>query len=165
LEDEQVEKIITKVKNLADKQKNVERDDIIAIAASVAGALSKEDVIVELDEVKIITGNKTKPKATVSVIIEGDKKIGKGEGVGPVDAVSHAIKNIVGGEIELKEYNLKAITGGTDALADVTIAIEDKKGNIFRAQGINEDVIIASAIALVKGLNKALIFKKKIHGE
>jgi hypothetical protein len=72
----------------------------------------------------------------------------------------------MGGEIILKDYNLKAITGGTDALADVTITIEDKNGHTFRAQGVNEDIIMASALALVNGINKSLNLKNnKLHGE
>ena len=77
-----------------------------------------------------------------------------------VDAVSKAVSNIMGPGVTLKEYNLKAITGGTNALADVTIKIEDKKHNVFSAEAVNEDVIMASAEALIKGINKALSFKK-----
>lgn len=161
LSKEQIEKIIKRVKGLADKQKNVEREDVIAIAADIAGSLSEQDIIVELDEYKVQTGNKTEPIATVTLTIEGKKKTAEGKGVGPVDAVSNAIRKITGNSISLKEYNLKAITGGTNALADVTITIADKQGKTFRAQGVNEDIIMASVIALVKGLNKSLNFKKK----
>ena len=163
---EQVEKIIKKVKELADKQKEVQKEDIIAIANDVIGALSDEEQIIVLDEIKVTTGNKIKPEATVALTVEGEKKTGKGQGVGPVDAVSQAVQNIIGPSVTLKEYNLEAITGGTDALAHVTIKVCDKEGKIFSAEGVNEDVIMASAIALVKGLNKALTFKKrKLHGE
>lgn len=155
----QIETIIEKVKELADKQKDVQKEDIIAIANDIIGSLSKEEQIIILEEVKVTTGNRVKPEATVTLIVDGKKKTGKGKGVGPVDAVSHAVKNIIGPSVTLKEYNLKAITGGTDALAHVTIKVSDKKGNIFSAEGVNEDVIMASAIALVKGLNKALTFK------
>ena len=163
LSKEQVQKIMQKVKELADKQKKVQKDDIIAIANDAIGALSKEEEIIRLEEVKVNTGNKTKPEAEVTLIVEGEKKIGKGKGVGPVDAVSKAVKDI-GPQVTLKEYNLEAITGGTDALAHVNIKMADKKGNIFSAEGVNEDVIMASAIALVKGLNKALVFNKSNGG-
>jgi len=160
LDPKQVEKIIAKVKDLADKQKEVMREDIIAITADIAGELSKEEEIIKLDEIKITTGNKTQPQADVTLIIEGKRKIGKGKGVGPVDALSHAISTMIDPSIKLKEYNLKAITGGTDALADVSITVQDKKGGIFRAEAVNEDIIMASAIALVKGMNRALAGKK-----
>ncbi len=160
LSKKQVDQIMAKIKELADKQKEVVREDIIAIANDIIGTLSAEDQMVILDEVKVETGNKTKPTATVTLTLNGEKKVGKGQGVGPVDAVSKAVSNIIGPEVTLKEYNLKAITGGTNALADVLIKIEDKKGNIFSAEAVNEDVIMASAEALIKGINKALSFKK-----
>ena len=164
---EQIDKVMTKVKDLADKQKEVMREDIIAIATDIAGGLSKEEEIIRLDEVKVTTGNKTQPEATVTLTVDGKKKTGKGKGVGPVDAVSHAVRTMIDPSIKLKEYGLKAITGGTDALADVSIKVQDNKGNIFKAEAVNEDIIMASAIALIKGINKALNFQrkkqKKIH--
>jgi len=167
---EQVSKVVNKSKELADKQKEVMREDIIAIATDVAGELSKEEEIIHLDEIKVTAGNKVRPESTVTLIIDGKKKTGKGKGVGPVDAVSHAIRTMIDPSITLNEYSLKAITGGTDALADVSIKVQDSKGNIFKAEGVNEDIIMASAIALVKGMNKALNFqrgkeKKRIHAQ
>ncbi|MBU0627789.1 MAG: 2-isopropylmalate synthase [Nanoarchaeota archaeon] len=161
---EQVEKVIIKVKELADKQKVVMREDIIAIATDIAGELSKDEEIIKLDEIKVSTGNKMQPEAAVTLIIDGKKKTGTGKGVGPVDAVSHAIRTMIDPSITLKEYGLKAITGGTDALADVSIKIQDKKGNIFKAEAVNEDIMMASAIALIKGMNKALNFQRNKKG-
>jgi len=165
---EQIDKVITKVKELADKQKEVMREDIIAIATDIAGGLSKKEEIIKLDEIKVTTGNKTQPEAIVTLTINKKKKTGKGKGVGPVDAVSHAVRKMIDPSIKLKEYGLKAITGGTDALADVSIKVQDAKGNIFKAEAVNEDIIMASAIALIKGMNKALNFKnqkKRIHAQ
>ncbi len=161
LGEKQISMVIEKVKDLADKQKEVMKEDIIAIATDILGGLSKEEEIVKLDEVKVVSGNKTQPEATVTLVIDGEAKVGEGKGVGPVDAVSQAVRKIVDPSIKLKEYNLKAITGGTDALANVLIKVQDKNGNIFKAEAVNEDVIMASAIALIKGMNKALNFQRK----
>ena len=160
LNTEQVSEIRKKVKELADKQKEVMKEDIIAITNDMIGKLSEEEEIVKLEEVKVIAGNKVTPEAEIKITIEGMEKTGKGRGLGPVDAVSHAIFSLIDPHIKLKEYNLKAITGGTDALANVTIKIEDKQGNVFSADGINEDIVMASASALVKGINKSLAFKR-----
>ncbi len=161
LTSKQIDKIMEKIKELADKQKEVMREDIIAIANDVIGSLAKEEQIIILDEIKIQTGNKTRPTASVKLKIHGKTKVGKGQGVGPVDAASNAIKSVVGPAIKLKEYNLKAITGGTDALAEVVIKVEDKNKNIFMAEAVDEDVIMASTKALIRGMNKALNFKKQ----
>ncbi len=157
---EQVGQVTTKVKELADKQKVVEGGDIIAIANDIIHQLSEEETIIKLKEFSVNTGNKTTPTASVRLIVEGKEKTGAGAGVGPVDAVSKAIWNIIGPSLKLTEYNLKAITGGTNALADVSIKLEDKEKKVFSAQAVDEDVIKASVMAIIKGINKALNWKK-----
>ncbi|MDE1767865.1 MAG: hypothetical protein KGH62_00695, partial [Candidatus Micrarchaeota archaeon] len=59
-------------------------------------------------------------------------------------------------KIVLKEYNLKAVTGGTNALANVVITIADRKGRIYTCEALHEDVVIASANALVDSIDKSL---------
>lgn len=161
LDKKQLTKVIIKVKNLADKNKEVDKADIIAIATDVINALSEGEDIIKLDELSVITGNKITPSSTIGLIINGEKKIGTGTGVGPVDAASKALKSIIGNNLHLREYSLKAITGGTNALADVSIKFEDKNNNIFASEAVDVDVIMASVKALIKGANKALIFQKK----
>ena len=164
LDDEQIAKVIQRVKILADKHKRVMGDDVIAIANDVLGALSQDQRIIVLEDIKVNTGNNLRPSATVKLAINGITKTGSAEGVGPVDAASKAISAAIGSSIKLREYNLKAITGGTDALANVSIKVEDSKGNIFFAEAVAEDVIMASVKALVKGANKALSFMKNSRG-
>jgi len=165
LSKEQLESVMSKIKDLADKEKKIEREDIIAIAIDVLNALSKQEDIIKLDELLVKTGNKITPSSTVSLIIGGKKKVKTAKGVGPVDASSKAINSLVGPSINLKEYNLKAITGGTDALANVSIKLEDQNKNIFASEAVDEDVIMASVKAIIKGANKALIFKKTKQGK
>ena len=125
-----------------------------------------EDIYEEIDAIETIISG----EATITLTVDKKEKTGKGKGVGPVDAVSHAIRTMIDPSITLKEYKLKAITGGTNALADVAIKVQDNKGNIFKAEAVNEDIIMASAIALIEGMNKALNFqrnkqKKRIHAQ
>jgi 2-isopropylmalate synthase len=161
LSQRQLLEVTTKIKELADKQKKVFEDDIIAIAENTTNELAEKEQIVKLEEVFIITGNKTKPTAKVKLSFDGRQRAGSGEGVGPVDAVSKAINSVAGDSVKLLEYDLKAITGGTDALADVTVKVQDKNKNVFTAESINEDIVMASAEAFVKALNKALVFGRR----
>ena len=161
LNDEQLEQVSNKIKDLADKKKDVNTDDIVAIGIDVLNKLSEEEDVIKLDELTIVTGNRTTPTATVGLVIDGEKKVSTGIGVGPVNAATNAIKSIVGPTMNLKEYSLKAVTGGTDALANVAIKVEDDKGNIFASEAVDEDVIMASVKAILKGANKAMIYKKK----
>lgn len=158
LDKEQMEAVVSRLKDLADKEKEVERDDVVAIAIDVLN--SDEEEIVSLSELSVLSGNRITPSSTVGLRIDGKEKIGTAVGVGPIDAAAKAISNLIGPFIDLKEYSLKAITGGTDALAQVAIKFEDDKKNIFASEGVDEDVIMASVKAMIKGANKAMVFRK-----
>jgi 2-isopropylmalate synthase len=92
-------------------------------------------------------------------------KVAAGIGDGPIDAVSNAIWQMVDPSLKLVDYHLKAITGGTDALADVSIKLIDANQNTFMARAVDEDVIRASAKAIIKGINKALNYREKFQAQ
>ena len=149
----------------ADKEKFVERDDIIAIARDVTHQLTEEEQFVKLEEFSVVTGSNMTPTASVKLRVYDEVKIAAGLGDGPVDAVSNAIWQLIDPSLKLQDYHLKAITGGTDALADVTIKLMDEKMNVFIARAVDEDVIRASARAIIKGINKALNYREKIQAQ
>ena len=167
LNEHELEDITKKIKSLADKKKTVYNEDIIALAANLKNKLTPNQVFVKLEDIKITTGNKVPATAEVTLIVDGALKKSSETGVGPVDASAKAIYNAVGEEFKLKNYLLKAITGGTNALADVSITVEDKNHHEFSSQAINEDITMASVDALIKGLNKAFSYKKssKLFGK
>ncbi len=150
--EKQLEKITQKIKDLADKQKTVLEEDIIAIADYELSKTSKKAYIT-LEELSIITGNKVTPTATAKVSINGKQKTSTSHGIGTVDAAIKAIKNILETNIELQEYNLKAISGGTDALADVTITLSSNNKE-YNARAIDADIVMASVKAVINGINK-----------
>ena len=168
LDRDQLREVVSRVKDLADREKSVEEEDIVAIAASVLTDLAPDEQIVELREVSVMTGNGFTPSATIKLGVEGREVIGTGTGVGPVDAAAHALQSIIhsefGPHLELKEYNLKAITGGTDALANAHIGFVDAEGNCFRGEAVNADVILASVQAMVQGANRAVNFQRRASG-
>lgn len=92
------------------------------------------------------------PTAAVLMDVDGMEKSGAGFGVGPVDALFNVIADIVGREPELEQYAINAITGGTDALGEVTVRLRE---NAFSAigRGTHPDIFVASAKAYVDALN------------
>ncbi|MEM1689663.1 MAG: 2-isopropylmalate synthase [Candidatus Hadarchaeales archaeon] len=152
---QQLREVTRKVKELGDKGKKVTLADLRAIAESVVGSLPPEEKVVELKEITVTTGNTITPTASVRLRIKDEEKIGASTGVGPVDAAIGAIRKAIGeiSSLRLKEYHLDAITGGSDALAEVTVKLEDEKGNIYVAKGIREDVVLASVDAMINGIN------------
>ena len=84
-------------------------------------------------------------------------------GVGPVDAAVKAIRSLTSNLIkaELREFRLEAITGGSDALGEALVRLEDEEGNISSARAVSGDIVMASVEALVNGINK-LILKREL---
>jgi D-citramalate synthase len=72
-------------------------------------------------------------------------------------AIRKSIKDVV--DIQLEEYHVDAITGGTDALIDVVVKL--KSGDyIVSARSTQPDIIMASVEAFLSGINKILSDKK-----
>lgn len=158
----QLTEITERVKKLGDKGKRVTDIDLRAIAESVLGTLPPEEKVVELKEVTVTTGITITPTASVRVVVRGEERVGSATGVGPVDAAIAAIRNVMKeiSALKLKEYHLDAITGGSDALAEVTVKLEDEKGNLYIAKGVREDVVIASVEAMINGINRYFAGRK-----
>ena len=159
---QQLAEITKRVKAVGDKGKRVTDADLRAIAESVLGKLPPEERVVELKEVTVTTGSTITPTASVRLKIRGEERIGSATGVGPIDAAICAIRNVMKevSALRLKEYHLDAITGGSDALAEVTVKLEDDKGNLYIAKGVQEDVVIASVEAMINGINRYFAGRK-----
>jgi len=152
----QLVEITDKIKNLGAKGKKITEEDLVAIAEDVAGEGIKRERIVELAGWKLNAKLGENPTAEVVLMVRGKRKTAKAGGVGPVDATLNAIREAIGDKnISLDEYHLDAITGGSDALADVTIKVS-KNGGDTMAHGVNEDVVMASIIAFINGVNRIL---------
>lgn len=155
VDDEKFAQIFKRVKTLGDMGKQVTDVDLEAIAEDVLGILSEKPV--ELEEVTIVSGNKVIPTASVKLKINDEEKLEAGVGVGPVDAAIVAIKKGIAdvADIQLEEYHVDAITGGTDALIDVVVKLKHE-GEIVTARSTQPDIIMASVEAYLGGINKIL---------
>lgn len=158
----QLGKIVNRVKELGDKGKMVTDADLLAISRAVIGEIVEER-IVELSDFAVTTGIRVIPTASVKILLDGKEYIAAETGVGPVDAAIKAIQKITNqlANVQLTEYRLEALTGGSDAVAEVIIKVEDKEGNIVSARGAREDIVMASVEAMINGLNK-LLLKRRI---
>jgi 2-isopropylmalate synthase len=158
--EEALNKIFEKVKEIGDKGKKVTDRDLFTIAEIVLGEVAEEKAV-EVNEVTVITGNKITPTAVVNANVFGERKIASAIGVGPVDASLKAVLQLVGGKMQIKEFRLDAITGGSDAIAEVYITLEDENGKIFTSRGASQDIVMASFDAVIKAVNFLLTRGKK----
>ena len=157
--EEQIKEIVQRVKALGDKGKMVTDADLIALTSAVMGEVIGEEKIVDLCDMAVVTGIKVIPTASVRLILNGKEYVAAETGVGPVDAVLKAIQKLTSSieNIRLSEYRLEAITGGSNAVAEVVIKVEDEKGNIVSARAAREDIVMASVEAMINGINKLLL--------
>jgi D-citramalate synthase len=149
---EQLKEIFLRVKSIGDKGKRVADADLQAIAEAVMGLPTLRPI--QLEEITVVTGNRVTSTASVRLNLNGKMLTEAATGVGPVDAAITAIKKAVGivEPIELENYSVKAITGGTNAVTEVAVSLSkgDRKST---AVGVNEDIVIASVEAMLSGMN------------
>ena len=166
--DEQTKQILDQVKNIGDQGKQVTEVELLSIANEVIGE-NKLKRIVQLTGFSVSTGVGTMPYAFVKLNIDGKEMVATDYGVGPVDASLNAIQKITGqitDEVRLKEYRLDSISGGANALCEVTVKVEDARGNIISSKSVGEDIVTTSVQAMVDGINrimlKSLLKEKKV---
>ena len=154
----QLKEILAKVKDLGDKGKNITDADLLAISSQVMRQQGLERRI-KLNDFVVTTGMNVIPTASVRLIIEGKEFVAADTGLGPVDAALKAIQKITDelANIKLREFRLESITGGSDALAEVSIKVEDKDGHVASARAAGEDIVIASVEAMIDGLNRIML--------
>jgi len=166
LSEEELKKAFERFKVLADKKKDVSDQDLESLVADeVFVSTGKETYTLERVEAK--AGTEEKPSAKVSLSKEGRTFTEDATGDGPVDAVYLAIDRIIDEKVQLKDYVIQAVTGGTDALGQVTVRIHDQ-GRTFTGRGADTDIVVSSAKAYVNAINKMLDArgkgaKKEVH--
>jgi 2-isopropylmalate synthase len=94
-------------------------------------------------------------EATVAVEVAGERRLGAGEGNGPVDALDHAFRNAVNGtwpelaRVHLVDFKVRILeaTAGTDATTRVLISSSDGE-QLLDTVGVHQNVVEASWLAL-----------------
>ena len=153
LGDNAFEDAFNRFKDLADKKKEIFEEDIILL---IEGNAAQNNALIQFQSLVIQAGTKGPQIASIELTVDGDKKYAMSEGNGPVDAIFKAIRMIIPHDhAVLKLYQVHAVTGGTDAQAEVTVKIEED-GKTVVGQGGDTDTLVASARAYIHALNKLL---------
>ena len=150
LSDEELNLVFAKFKELADKKKKVVNEDLEAIVTE--GILRTAEVFV-LDYLHASAGTTVLPMASVRLKINGRLVQDAGYGNGPIDAAFNTIAKLTGTSSELLRFSISALTGGTDAMGEVTVRLREN-GLVALGKGADADIITASAKAYVNGLNR-----------
>lgn len=159
LDEATFEQVFNKFKELADKKKNLSSVDIEAL---INNEIYSAETYYELEYVQVSTGNTVLPTATIKLKKEDQVlEVAAVSGDGPIDATFKAINSVIGiDNIRLISFKIDAITGGTDALGDVTIKL-DIDGRTFTGHSAQPDITYASALAYLEAINRYIAVSRR----
>jgi 2-isopropylmalate synthase len=103
-------------------------------------------------------------EAILAVEVGGERRLGAGEGNGPVDALDHAFRNAVNGtwpqldRIHLSDYKVRILeaAAGTDAVTRVLVSSTDGS-DVWDTVGVHANVVEASWLALSDAYTHAIL--------
>lgn len=147
-------------KDLADKKSEIFDEDIQALVSDEFVRDTTEHY--KLVYMQVTSQMGERPHAIVTLSEDGVEQRAESGGGGPVDAAFKAIESIVNSNSELLLYSVNNITSGTDAQGEVTVRLA-KEGRIVNGQGADTDIVVASVIAYLNGLNKLHYKAEKLN--
>ena len=150
LDKEALNEAFMRFKDLADKKKHVFDDDILALVDDQLSAVGERIVFQKL---RVQAGSEGPQTADLTLNVDGEPHDFSCEGNGPVDAVFNAIRQIVPHQSKLDLFQVHAVTGGTDAQAEVSVRLKGE-GIMATGRASDPDTLVASAKAYIHALNK-----------
>jgi 2-isopropylmalate synthase len=113
---------------------------------------------------------KTVSEAIVRVTVDGETKLSVAEGHGPVNALDIALRKDLGvfqteiADMELVDYKVRILNGGTEAITRVLIESHDGAGARWWTVGVSDNIIDASFQALMDSIVYKLIKNRETAG-
>jgi 2-isopropylmalate synthase len=101
--------------------------------------------------------------AVVKVKVDGETLISAAEGNGPVNALDLALRKDLGkyqsyiNGLELTDYRVRILNGGTEAVTRVLIESQDESGERWTTVGVSPNIIDASFQALMDSIIYKLV--------
>jgi len=113
---------------------------------------------------------KTVSEAIVKVLVDGEEKMSVAEGHGPVNALDIALRKDLGkfqheiADLELADYKVRILNGGTEAVTRVLIESHDGTGARWWTVGVSDNIIDASFQALMDSIVFKLMKNRDMAG-
>jgi 2-isopropylmalate synthase len=159
LDEEQLNRVFIRFKELADVKKEMFDEDLEAIMMDEVLRIPEK---YELLTLGVMSGSRVMPTAGVRLKID-EREVEKAAiGIGPIDATFRSIAELTGTTSKLLYFSVNSITGGTDAQGEVMVRIE-QDGLVVIGQGADPDIITAAAKAYLNALNRMIYLKKEAN--
>ena len=157
----ELDRAFVRFKETADKKKEIFDEDLEAIVADEVYTVPSK---YELCYMNVMTSLDGIPTATIRLRTDDSQIVDAGIGVGSVDAVYKTIDKMVDAEYRLVDFTVKSVTGGTDALGEVTVKLAGRNDEIYTGRGASLDIVEASAKAYLNAVNKLVYYEEKRGG-
>ncbi|MDB4967117.1 MAG: 2-isopropylmalate synthase [Myxococcales bacterium] len=170
LEDAQLDSAFARFKHTAERKKSVTDAELEAL---IAAELPERADLWSLEALQVGCG--TLSLATASVRLrapDGTTRVAAAVGTGPVDAAYRAIDDLVCRPAQLVDYSVRSVTGGIDALAEVSVRVVSNENatvrplhpqhdalpesSTWRGHGADTDIVVASVKAYLAALNRMM---------
>ena len=150
--EEKINDLFAKFKELADRKKQVYDDDIVALVVDNLHHKKAFELVAQYYKL----GEKGYAYADVRLMTPDGERADAAVGDGPVDASLKAVERVVGLPISLKDYQIRAITAGKDALGEATLKVE-YNGRLYHGRGISTDIVKSSVNAYINAVNSVFL--------
>ena len=147
--DEVLDKIYSEFLKLADKQKEVNDDDLLLLAGTDRASSHH----IKIDYLQVTSGIGIRSVASIGLDIAGEKFDAASTGNGPVDAAINALKTIIKRKMTIKEFTIQNISKGSDDIGKVHLQLEHD-GHLYYGFGADTDIVSAAIEAYVDCINK-----------
>ncbi|RBL92247.1 2-isopropylmalate synthase [Chitinophaga flava] len=137
---------------MADNKKEISDADLLQLMGD-GDNKNYDDKAIKVTLLQVVCGDPLRPMATVKLRINGEDREASAAGNGPVNATINAIHAIIKDEIELDEFSIQAMHGGSEDISKVNMRVKHK-GQAFYGFGYSTDIVNASVHAYVDALNK-----------
>jgi 2-isopropylmalate synthase len=152
LTEDELNGAFVRFKALCDRKKEVFDEDLLALVEDERLTTAETYA---LDHLQFTSGTNVIPTATIRLRAGAELYQESGVGDGPVDAAFKAIDAITKVPGKLRQYQLRAVTEGKDAIGEVSVSLE-MDGRQVVGRGTSTDVIEASVRAYLNAVNKYL---------
>jgi len=154
LTDEQLQRVFDSFKMLADRKKVIYDADVEALCEA---QMHTGPMLWTLEAVTCNAGSATIPSSAVALWHQDGTIIRDASlGDGPVDAVFKAIEKITGIEVELRDYRVRSVSVGEDAMGEASVEVQ-YNGKTLTGRSVSTDIIEASALAFLQVINRVAL--------
>jgi 2-isopropylmalate synthase len=151
LNDEALQTFFKKFKDLADKKKQVNDDDLVALLHE--STLKEDKNHYKLMNLHVSFMNSIATATLKLKTPQGTELEDAAIGAGSVEAIYNTIEKMVQMNVKLLDYKINSLSQGRDALAEVFVKVS-YEGMTANGRGVDHDVLGASTKAYLDGINR-----------